>query len=642
MYMMFMCDTFVMYMKLNKLNKLASGPWGDLTTTTSIPRKTTSEPTEDSLFADYSDEEEDVCYITSQTSPVEPDPKKGTLQTSLLINGKPVRVILDSGSELDIICRATAEALELQVDPTLPAMPIYGISSTPLLSTLSYPTSLQLGKDQPLLIRFNVVSENLPTLISPRTQSDLGCKIDLPSKLLTSSFSNATFPVTFATNTNTLTQHSVDINTNTSVCASYLENSLVNSNLPTSFHDEFLLLLKEFSDIWLEPKAGKCTSIIVNFKVRGKPKRFNPRPLSLPLLKEAHRQVDDLLASGVIERQEQSTWASPIVMVRKKSPDNEDRWRMAVDYRYVNQLLLDDNYPLPVIRDLFNQLHNYKFFSCVDLNWGFWNVKLHPDCKQFTAFTVPQKGIFVWNVLPFGMKTSPTEFQNAVESALRPLIDTGNVKVYIDDIIIATETIPSHLLFLRRVFRSLRDSGLYLNIQKSQFVRTSVKYLGHVISYNSIQPDPDKVANLQKVPPPKDKHQLRSFLGAASYLRAFIPSFLKQLLLSTHCLLNEPYSRGLRITILLSKTLKIPLSIFPTLAFQTLLSPTLCSVTQVMSALEPYSLSTSKITLNSITFSLLVNYSTILNDVGPRLRERFMLLCGPAKPLKGISKVYTL
>ena len=78
-------------------------------TTTSIPRKTTSEPTEDSLFADYSDEEEDVCYITSQTSPVEPDPKKGTLQTSLLINGKPVRVILDSGSELDIICRATAE-----------------------------------------------------------------------------------------------------------------------------------------------------------------------------------------------------------------------------------------------------------------------------------------------------------------------------------------------------------------------------------------------------------------------------------------------------------------------------------------------------------------------------------------------------
>src|SRR5699024_3324254 len=83
----------------------------------------------------------------------------------------------------------------------------------------------------------------------------------------------------------------------------------------------------------------------------------NPRPLSLPLLQEAQKQVDDLLEAGVIERDENSDWASPIVMVPKKSSNGEKRWRMAIDYRYVNKLLQDDNYPLPVIKDLFNQLY---------------------------------------------------------------------------------------------------------------------------------------------------------------------------------------------------------------------------------------------------------------------------------------------
>ena len=472
------------------------------------------------LVSDDEEDDGDICY--SSAVPDELPTSRRVPQIDVKLNGKPIRVVIDSGTECNIISAHTASSLHIPTDPNVPPVPVRGIGGISEYMFLTHPTSLQVSSGPSIPVRFRVCNVRRPTLLNFETIIRLHALIDGPNRLLLMPTEN--IPISYITDTISQTSNSTDtelldyIETTTCKIVESLEITDDSKSL-------LLLLLQQYSDIWARPKAGLCNTLKVNFVVKGKPKRFNPRPLSEKLLKEAHKQVDDLLASGVIVADEQSAWASPIVMVPKKAIDGEVRWRMAIDYRYVNRLLQDDNYPLPVIHDLYTQLYNRKYFTCIDLNWGFWNVRLDEECQKYTAFTVPHKGIFLWKVLPFGMKTSPTEFQHAVEKALRPLLDTGNVKVYIDDIIIATKDQTEHFEMLERVFEALRTSKLFINIKKTQFIQTTVNYLGSVLSQNSISPDPKKIQGITNTVPPKDKAQLRSFLGATGYLRQFIPNF---------------------------------------------------------------------------------------------------------------------
>jgi hypothetical protein len=209
----------------------------------------------------------------------------------------------------------------------------------------------------------------------------------------------------------------------------------------------------------------------------------------LALREEAHRQVDDLLRAGVITAGEDCEWVAPIVMVRKKG----GTWRMAVDYRYLNLHMRPDAYPIPVIADVYAQLSGATLFSTIDLNWGFWNVRLHPQSQPFTGFVVPGKGVFMWHVLPFGIKVAPSEFQRAIEKALRPVLNRAEAHVYIDDTVIPASSPDEALDRLDRVLGLFEDQGFFINMRKSRFLRSSVSYLGSQISANRIRPDPDKV-----------------------------------------------------------------------------------------------------------------------------------------------------
>ena len=460
--------------------------------------------------------DDDICYAGLAAIPL-----RKILTTTLHINGFPVSVCLDTGCEVDICPPDVSKALNLVCDPNAGTTSIRGFGDfiTPSMTT-SIPTSVQFPGQAAIQVRFKIGgSAKFPILISPRTISRLGCVIDFPNNCIV--VGSSSFPLCFTTNTISQVGEGDD----SEHLAKSTAESVRLAELPDAGKETLRQLLLQFADTWVRPQAGKCLSLTVNFKVKGRPRRFNPRPLSSALLREAHKQVDDLLKGGIIERCDQSAWASPIVMVPKKALGGVVRWRMAIDYRYVNRLLQDDNYPLPVITDLYNKLHNKRYFTCIDLNWGFWNVRLDPECQQYTAFTVPDKGIFSWKVLPFGMKTSPTEFQHAVELALASVLATKCVYVYIDDIIIATLTLDDHLIMLEHVLDALRRAKLYINILKTQFVRTSVKYLGSVLSYNQIRPDPAKVQGIWNATAPRDKNSLRSFLGAAGYMRQYIPFF---------------------------------------------------------------------------------------------------------------------
>jgi hypothetical protein len=169
----------------------------------------------------------------------------------------------------------------------------------------------------------------------------------------------------------------------------------------------------------------------MEIKVRGQPKRVTARPTPMHLREELNRQIDDLLAAGVIAPQPDCKWVSACHLVPKP---RSTKWRLVIDYRYVNTLVEDDGYQIPNIQDLLVRLTGAKVFSLIDLNWGFWNVSLDEQSRQYTGFVVPERGVFIWLVMPFGLKISPTVFQRAIEMALRKLIDEGKVSVYIDDI----------------------------------------------------------------------------------------------------------------------------------------------------------------------------------------------------------------
>jgi transposase InsO family protein len=182
-----------------------------------------------------------------------------------------------------------------------------------------------------------------------------------------------------------------------------------------------------------------------------------------------------------------------------------------------------------------------SIFTLIDLNWGFWNVSLDEQSRQYTGFVVPERGVFTWTVMPFGLKTSPTIFQRAIEIALREVIDEGSVSVYIDDIIIFTKTVPEHLTILERVFKLLHAGGFFINWSKMKLFRNEILYLGHLVSANQLKPDPAKIQGIVNASAPQDKRALLSFCAAANYLRVFIPRFSELMLPLTN--LTGKYTR---------------------------------------------------------------------------------------------------
>ena len=199
-----------------------------------------------------------------------------------------------------------------------------------------------------------------------------------------------------------------------------------------------------------------------------------------------HKQVDDLVAVGLIKNSPDCQWVAPCHLVPKP---RTDKWRLVIDYRYVNSLMQDDSYQMPRIDETLMNLKGFRYLFD-DLNWGFWNVRIDKESQRFTGFAVPGRGTFIWCVVPFGLKVSPTNFQKAIEMALRDLIDAGKTRVYIDDIIIGTFTLSEHLIVLAELFAALRAGGFFINFEKAKFLKKTLLILGDQVAHNLLMPDP--------------------------------------------------------------------------------------------------------------------------------------------------------
>ena len=233
---------------------------------------------------------------------------------------------------------------------------------------------------------------------------------------------------------------------------------------------------------------------------------------------EVKDHLQDLLKKGVI-RHSQSDYASPIVLVRKKS----GKLRMCCDYRQVNAKTRRHAHPLPRIEESLNALHGAKYFSIIDLQSAFNQVAMDEKDIHKTAFTTPF-GLFEYLRMPYGLINSPSTFQRLMQHVLHEEM-MEILLVYLDDIIVFSKTVDQHLERLETVLGRLRQFGLKAQLEKCQFFKTEVIHLGHKVSGEGIATDDSKIAVVRDWPSPVTVRDLRSFLGMASYYRRFVKGF---------------------------------------------------------------------------------------------------------------------
>ena len=229
-------------------------------------------------------------------------------------------------------------------------------------------------------------------------------------------------------------------------------------------------------------------------------------------------EIQRLLDAGLIAPS-RSQWTSPVVVVEKKN----GKKRLCVDYRKLNKVTKRDSYPLPRVDDMLETLSGAQWFSSLDLASGFWQVELDKKDREKSTF-ITRFGTYEFTVMPFGLCNAPATFQRLMDTVLRDIL-WQFVVVYIDNINVGSKTFDEHLHHLDQVFTRLEQAGLKLSPEKCFFFKDEIPFLGHVVSRNGIQTDPEKLRVIKEFPIPKDLTQLRGFIALASYYRKFVKKF---------------------------------------------------------------------------------------------------------------------
>ena len=156
--------------------------------------------------------------------------------------------------------------------------------------------------------------------------------------------------------------------------------------------------------------------------------------------------------------------------------------------------------PIPRITEVLDRLQGAKYFTTLDVAWGYWHIEMDPDSIDKTAF-VTNEGHYEWLVMPFGLKNAPATFQRIIQRILGKLLYNGVIN-YLDDFIIYSESFESHLRLINEVLGLLEAHNIKLKLSKCTFAKTQVIYLGHSISHNEVRPSPEKIAALKSYPIP--------------------------------------------------------------------------------------------------------------------------------------------
>ena len=203
---------------------------------------------------------------------------------------------------------------------------------------------------------------------------------------------------------------------------------------------------------------------------------------------------------------------APVFFVGKK----DGKKRIIQDYRYLNEWTIKNNYLLPLISDVLENIGMKKVFTKMDLRWGYNNVKIKKGDEWKTVFTTLE-GSFELTVMFFGLTNLPVTFQAMMNELLRDLINTGKIAAFIDNIIVGTEMEEGHDEIVAEVIKRLEENNLYVKLEKCKWKVREVGFLGVVIGPEGIKMENKKVKGVLEWLIPKCVKDVQKFLGLANY-----------------------------------------------------------------------------------------------------------------------------
>jgi len=302
---------------------------------------------------------------------------------------------------------------------------------------------------------------------------------------------------------------------------------IVASDLSSTDRKQLINTLEDFRSLFArEGEPLGQTQIVANrieLQLNSKPVQQSPYRYSFKEREYITEHIKELLESGVI-RPSRSPYASAVVLVANGHKGSE-KPRFCIDYRNLNAMTIRDTYPIPPCDLILNSLQGMKYFSTIDLQKGYYQISLAEEDIPKTAF-VSYDGLFEFTRLPFGLCNAPAIFQRTMDNCLAGL-KYVHCLCYLDDVIIFSKTIEEHRIALTKVLGRLQEFGFKLQTKKCEFGKKKVKILGHYVSNEGIEVNPEKIECIKALQPPRTIRDLRAFVGLASYYRKFVPFFSK-------------------------------------------------------------------------------------------------------------------
>ncbi|KAL0882020.1 hypothetical protein ABMA27_001769 [Loxostege sticticalis] len=425
-----------------------------------------------------------------------------TEHPSIMITKTPSQLIFEDSSSMHKLCLTTQKTTTIP-QQDIKAIPV--ICSTPYSGKIYVHGSVRgkAGAEYFLLPGEYELSEGKGNLLVQNIAAG-------PIKFLSNSLITRAIPVSSAREVFDISK--IDIDYNTLNCG-----SLINDDQK----QELKSLLDRYSDCFSNNLKDLGFTSATEMEIHlsdSDPIVYRPYRMAQSERTLVRDMVQEMLDANII-RESSSPYASPIVLVKKKTGEK----RLCIDYRALNRKTIKDHYPLPRVEDQLDLLAGHKFFITLDLASGYYQIPIKEESRQKTAFVTPD-GQFEYLRMPFGLVNAPSVFQRTINKILAEA-KIKYAMVYMDDILIPAHDFSEGLARLQEVLDLLRSGGLTLKLSKCYFFYDKIDYLGFEVGSEGIRPGSRKTEAVSSFPVPKSQHEVRQFIGLASFFRRFVRDF---------------------------------------------------------------------------------------------------------------------
>jgi transposase InsO family protein len=297
--------------------------------------------------------------------------------------------------------------------------------------------------------------------------------------------------------------------------------------------ESFLRLLNNYRACFSKnmSELGKAKGVTMTISLKDdKPVYSKPRRYEYSREAVIKQMIQELLDARIIVESD-SPYSSRIVLVPKK----ENGFRMAVDYRLLNEKTVKDRFPLPNIEYCLNKLAGCVVFITVDLFSGYYQIPIDPQSQRYTAFSTADNH-FHFLRMPFGLVNGSAVFQRAINKLMRRIKEDG-VLAYMDDIVLGGETEEAVMVKFEVLLQQLQEVGFTINLKKSQFFVERLEFLGFEVSAEGVRPGNRKTRAVEEFPMPTSTRNVQQFLGLTGFFRRFVKGY---------CFIAAPLSQLMR------------------------------------------------------------------------------------------------